>query len=203
MRRLLLPTLSGVLYFLSWIGFGIWPLAFVCFVPLLWSLREATPRQALWVGAWMGFVTHLGGYTWIMYVLKVFAGAPLPLAFLGYLLVCVVPGFLFGLMSFALVWVGRRTRWPAAALLPLALVATEFAYPLLFQSYTGVALMPVLPLVQIADLGGPLLLSALQAVVNGALFDAIEAWRLGLAAPLAPMTVSLVAVLGTTAYGYL
>jgi len=76
MRRLLLPTLSGVLYFLSWIGFGIWPLAFVCFVPLLWSLRDATPRQALWLGAWMGFVTHLGGYTWIMYVLRVFAFAP-------------------------------------------------------------------------------------------------------------------------------
>ncbi|HMC33226.1 MAG TPA: hypothetical protein VKH65_02410, partial [Myxococcales bacterium] len=76
MRRLVLPTLSGVLYFLSWIGFGIWPLAFVCFVPLLWALRDATPRRALWLGAWMGFVTHLGGYTWIMHVLQVFANAP-------------------------------------------------------------------------------------------------------------------------------
>ena len=47
LRSLLLPTLSGVLYFLSWIGFGIWPLAFVCLLPLLWSLREATPLQAL------------------------------------------------------------------------------------------------------------------------------------------------------------
>ena len=203
MRRLLLPTLSGVLYFLSWIGFGIWPLAFICFVPLLWSLREATPRQALWLGAWMGFVTHLGGYTWIMHVLEVFAFAPLPLAFLGYLLVCIAQGFLFGVMSFALVWIGRRTRWPAAALLPLALVATEFTYPLLFQSYTGVALMPVLPLVQIAELGGPLLLSALQAVVNGALFDALEAWRFGRPVPSAAMTASLVAVLGSGAYGYL
>ena len=46
-RKLLLATLSGVLYFLSWIGFGIWPLAFVCFLPLLWALRETTPRQAL------------------------------------------------------------------------------------------------------------------------------------------------------------
>src|SRR5438067_10966786 len=177
MRRLVLPPLSGVLYFLSWIGFGIWRLAFVCFVPLLWSLREATPRRALWLGGWMGFVTHLGGYTWIMYVLQVFAGAPLWVAFVGYLLLCGGQGLLFGVMSFALVWVGRRTQWPAAALLPLALVAAEFAFPLLFQSYTGVALMPVLPLVQIAAIGGTLLLSALQAVVNGALFDAMEAWR--------------------------
>jgi apolipoprotein N-acyltransferase len=203
MRRLLLPTLSGVLYFLSWIGFGIWPLAFVCFVPLLWTLRNATPRQALWLGAWMGFVTHLGGYTWIMYVLRVFAFAPPPLAFLGYLLVCVAQGFLFGVMSYALVWVGRRTRWPATALLPLALVATEFAYPLLFQSYTGVALMPVLPLVQIADLGGPLILSALQAVMNGALFDALEAWLTGRGVPVPAMMVSAIALVGSASYGYL
>ena len=202
MRRLVLPTLSGVLYFLSWIGFGIWPLGFVCFVPLLWSLREATPRRALWLGAWMGFVTHLGGYTWIMYVLQVFAGAPLWVAFIGYLLLCAGQGLLFGVMSLALVWVGRRTQWPAAALLPLALVAAEFAFPLLFQSYTGVALMPVLPLVQIAEIGGTLLLSALQAVVNGALFDAIEAWRFVKPAPVGAMAASLVALLGSGTYGY-
>src|ERR671936_870981 len=164
MRRLVLPTLSGVLYFLSWIGFGIWPLAFVCFVPLLWSLRDATPRRALWLGAWMGFVTHLGGYTWIMHVLQVFAGAPLPAAFAGYLLLCAGQGLLFGVMSFALVWVGRRTHWAAAALLP------------------------------IADVGGTLLLSALPAVVNGALLDALEAWRSGRPAPVGARAVSLVAI---------
>src|SRR5256884_545988 len=61
LRSLALPTLSGVLYFVSWIGFGVWPLAFVCFAPLLFSLREATPREALRRGAWFGFVAHLGG----------------------------------------------------------------------------------------------------------------------------------------------
>ena len=203
MRRLLLPTLSGVLYFLSWIGFGVWPLAFLCFVPLLWALRDATPARGFRLGAWMGFVTHLGGYTWILHVLQVFANAPLPLAFLGYLLLCALQGLLFGVMSFVLVWVGRRTRWPAAALLPLSLVATELAYPLLFQSYTGVALMPVLPLAQIAELGGPLLLSALQAVVNGAVFDAFEAWRLGKPAPSGAMAASLVALAGSGGYGFI
>src|SRR2546423_9864213 len=131
-RLLLLPTLAGVLYFLSWIGFGVWPLAFVCFIPLLWSLRDATPKQALARGAWMGFVTHLGGYTWIIHTLKVFAYAPLPLAFLGYLLVCAAQGLLFGVMCLLLRWAWLRTRWNLAALLPVALVASEFVYPLLF-----------------------------------------------------------------------
>src|SRR5919108_505089 len=173
LRSLALPTLSGVLYFLSWIGFGIWPLAFVCFLPLVLALRDATPGEALRRGAWFGFIAHLGGYTWVIHLLRVFAFAPLPLAFLGYVLLCAVQGLLFGVFAWALRRGWTATGWPLAVLLPVALVATEFAYPLLFQSYTGVALMPVLPLVQIAEVGGTLLLSALQAVVNGALFAAI------------------------------
>src|SRR6266849_6324007 len=72
LRAAILPTLSGVLYFLSWIGFGIWPLTFVCLVPLAWALRRASLKQALALGAWMGFVTHLGGYTWVIHLLTVF-----------------------------------------------------------------------------------------------------------------------------------
>lgn len=201
MRRLLWPTISGILYFLSWIGFGIWPLAFVCFVPLLWALRGATRKQAFVRGFWMGFVTHLGGYTWVMHTLRVFAFAPLPVAFLGYLLLCAAQGLLFGALSWAMGWLWDRTHWPAVAILPLTLVATEFVFPLLFQSYTGVALMPLLPLVQIADLGGVLLLSALQALVNGALFDALLAWRTGGGAPMRSLSISLIALLASAAYG--
>ena len=134
LRSLALPTASGVLYFVSWIGFGIWPLAFVCFVPLLFALREASPREALRLGAWFGFVTHLGGYTWVIHLLRVFAFAPLPLAFAGYFALCFVQGLLFGVMAWALRRAWTATGWPLAALLPLCLVASEFVYPLLFQS---------------------------------------------------------------------
>src|SRR5712671_5413002 len=47
LRSLILPALSGVLYFLSWIGFGIWPLAFICFVPQVFALRDASGKEAL------------------------------------------------------------------------------------------------------------------------------------------------------------
>ena len=201
-RQLVLPTIAGVLYFLSWIGFGVWPLGFVCFLPHLWALRGATLKQAFLRGWWFGFVLHLGGYTWIMHLLQVFADAPAWVAFLGYLLLCAAQGLLFAFMSLGLVWLQKRTRWHYVALLPLSLAACELCVPLLFQSYTGVALMPVLPLVQIADLGGPILLSVLQTIVNGALFDAYTAWRDGTTAPIWPMSVSLLSLLGSGAYGY-
>src|SRR5919109_506581 len=195
LRSLALPTLSGVLYFLSWIGFGIWPLPFVCFLPLVFSLRDATPREALRRGAWFGFIAHLGGYTWVIHLLRLFAFAPLPLAFLGYVLLCVVQGLLFGVFAWALRHAWIATRWPLAALLPLGLVATEFVYPLLFESYTGVALMPILPLVQVADLGGVLLLSAIDGAVNGALADVLLTRR-----PWSVITTGLV-VLAAATYG--
>ena len=125
------PTLSGVLYFLSWIGFGIWPLAFVCLVPLVWALREAKLPAAFALGAWMGFVTHLGGYTWLIHLLRVFAFLPLPLAVLGYLLLCAAQGCLFGVFALLLRWSWRRAHWPMALLVPIALVFAEFVYPLL------------------------------------------------------------------------
>lgn len=175
-RAGLLPTVSGVLYFLSWVGFGIWPLTFVCLVPLAWALRRATLKQALAFGAWMGFVTHLGGYTWVIHLLRVFAFLPLPVAVLGYLLICAGQGFLFAIFAWLARYVWVRTRWSLALILPVALGASEFAYPLLFQSYTGVALMPLRPVIQIADLGGPLALSMLVAAVNGAVADWLL-WR--------------------------
>src|SRR5438105_12718677 len=133
MRRLVLPTLSGVLYFLSWVGFGVWPLAFVCFLPLLAELKTSTVKQSFWRGWWMGFVTHLGGYTWIIHLLKVFAFAPWPLAFLGYLAICAAQGLLFGVCFLVVRWLRLRSNWSMAAILPLSLVATEHVFPLLFQ----------------------------------------------------------------------
>src|SRR4051794_6679997 len=119
LRSLALPTLAGVLYFTSWIGFGIWPLAFLCFVPQVFALEDATPRQALLRGFWFGFVAHLGGYTWIVHLLRTFAFFPWPVAFLGYLLVCATQGFLFAVFSWLLVLARSATRWPFTALLPL------------------------------------------------------------------------------------
>src|SRR5438045_2049284 len=136
LRSLALPTLSGVLYFLSWIGFGIWPLAFVCFLPLVFALREASPAEALRRGAWFGFVAHLGGYTWAIHLLRVFAFAPLPLAFAGYVALCFAQGLLFGVFAWALRRTWTATGWPLAILLPLCLVAPEFVYPLLYQRST-------------------------------------------------------------------
>jgi len=202
LKSFLLPALSGVLYFVSWIGFGIWPLAFVCFVPQVFALQDANGKQALRRGFVFGFVTHLGGYVWIVHLLRTFAFFPTWLAVIGYFVVCAVQGALLAVFSwlFRKAWV--TTGWPLTVLLPLCLVATEFVYPLLFQSYTGVALMPAIQLVQVADLGGVLLLSALQALVNGAIADALLR-ATSVRRAIAPLAATVVVLAGAFVYGTL
>jgi apolipoprotein N-acyltransferase len=91
--------------------------------------------------------------------------------------VCAFQGAILGVFAYVLRWAQLRSAWRLVVLVPVALCAVEWVYPLLFQSYTGVAMYPVLAMVQIADLGGVLLLSALQGAVNGAIADMVLWWR--------------------------
>ena len=68
-----LAVLSGALHFLSFCGFGIWPLAFVCFLPLFFALEHPsvkTARRAAAVGFTHGFVAYAGGYHWMAKMLE-------------------------------------------------------------------------------------------------------------------------------------
>ncbi len=179
MRKLLpgaLATLSGVLYFLGFIGFDQWYLSWVCLVPLLLALRGVqTGWRALGLSWWMGFVTHLGGYYWLVHMLQEFAYFSIPLAMLGYLLLCVVQGAIFGAFGWLAWLLQRRTRLPLGLVAPVAYVALEFAFPLIFPSYLANSQAWVPLLTQVADLGGVLLLSGLMALVNAALAEVIAA----------------------------
>lgn len=178
-RKLLpfaLALLSGVLYFTGFVGFDQWYLAWICLVPLLVALRSATTwKRALLLSWLMGFTTHLGGYHWVVHLLQEFAHLPLPLAFLGYVLLCFAQGAslaAFGLLTWGL---ARRTPLSIPAAAPIALIATEFAFPLLFPSYLANSQVHFPLATQIADLGGVVLASGLVALVNAGVASLIFA----------------------------
>ena len=171
-----LCALSGVFYFTGFVDFGVWPLAFVCFVPLLWALRGAASlRQAFLMSWWMGTSTFLGGYYWLVHLFQEFASFPLPLAFPLYLLFCAAQGLQFGLVGALIRKTSRASGVSMGWLLPPALAAGEFAVPLFFQSYLANSLAYVPQLIQPADLGGVLLVSFIAASVSGALYEVIAA----------------------------
>lgn len=150
-----LAVLSGVLYWAAFPGIDVWPLAFICWAPLLVAIYDQPPRRALWLGLLQGLTCNLIGFYWLFGMLKTFSGFPDALCGLFMLLLC---GYQGGRMAFMAWLYGRAARkgWPAATVFLLAFAASEQAYPLLFPWFTGAQTHTVPLLMQLADLGGPI-----------------------------------------------
>jgi apolipoprotein N-acyltransferase len=88
---------------------------------------------------------------------------------------CAVQGV--GLALFALLcWGLQRRGHDIAWIGPCALVVVEAGYPALFPAYAGAAVRPLVAQ-QVADVGGPWLVSGLLMIVNAGLFAATRAMR--------------------------
>lgn len=201
-RQLLLAALGGVLYVLSFPGVDQFYLAFIAFVPTLIAARGASVRRAVWLGAVTGFVSHLGGYYWVVHLLREFAYLPVPAAVLGWLLVCVGQGASFGVGVGLARWLNLRTGWPWAVTLAVGLTAMDFLYPLLFPSFIANTMGGWLPMMQTADLWGVLGVTALVGGINGAFADVWMARKDGRPLPIPVMATTGLLWAGALLYGY-
>jgi apolipoprotein N-acyltransferase len=170
--RLGLSALSGALLFLAVPGFGLWPLMFVAMVPQLWVARAAsTPRRAFLFGWLTGTIANAGGFYWMDGLLERFGHMP-PIEALPIMLLLVAyQGLAFALFSWGVRRMQDRTGRPLALLAPLVMVAIELLVPQIFPYYLAISVAFVPRLIQVADLTGPLGVTALLLLFNGALAD--------------------------------
>jgi apolipoprotein N-acyltransferase len=175
-RPLGLAALGGALYCLGYAGFGIWPLALICLAPLWEALEETRTRglrRAALLGFAFGFVAHAAGFRWLWSLVGVFLGGDAVLGAALWLAHAAV--FSLGFALYALLYGALRGRgWPVAVAGIPPMLLLEWRWPGLFEVHLADALVDRTALLQIVDLGGPLLLSALIAAVNLAGF---EGWR--------------------------
>jgi apolipoprotein N-acyltransferase len=167
-----LVTLSGCLWFLAVTPFDLSALAWIAAVPMLLAVdRAPTFKQALILGWWAGIVETAGGFYWLIDVMRRFADFPEVAAALVFLLFCAARGLIFLLFTAIVCGVRRRRRVPMTVLAPLILVSCELLVPQLFPcgQWISQAWHPLV--IQIAELTGPLGVTALLMLVNGALFD--------------------------------
>ncbi len=197
-KQLALASLGGILYFTGFVGFGFWPNIFVLFVPALVAIEGASPKRTLLIGTVFGLVTNCGGYYWVVHLIEEFAHLALPLAVLGYLLLCLYQGFLLAIVLWLVGQATRKLGLRPVWSLPVAFMALEQFYPLLFPSYVGNSFYTVTWLTQIVDITGMLGLTGLACLVNGALYELLCAWRekrgpnrLALAVPALAMGMAL------------
>lgn len=194
-----LAAVAGVLYFSGFAGFDQFYLTWIAFVPLLFALEGLTPRQALVVGGFMGLVTNLGGYYWLVGFMQDFSGFPLALGILFNVILCTYQGGVFAVFS----WIVARgrDRLPVILLVPLANVFVEFAYPLLFPSFTANSQHQFHLVLQIADVVGALGVSAVVVLFNAGLYHTIRERRSGRGWPTREIVIALGVVTATFVYG--
>jgi apolipoprotein N-acyltransferase len=149
-------VLSGLLYWLAFAGMNVWPLAFVAWVPLLIAMHRQTTQRATLLGLVAGLTMNVAGFYWLQKMLETFSGFPGPICFLCVLIVCGYQGGRIALMG----WLyGRASArgWPAGLVILAAFVTSELVYPLLFPWYYAATVHQVPALVQVAEMGGPIL----------------------------------------------
>lgn len=178
----------------------LFPLSWVCFIPLFWSLgRTRTLRQAFFLGWLTGVVANLLGFYWLDYTIRVFGGFSYGLSefiFLVFAAYAALPVALFALLV-RLCGFGPLHLFPA-----FFWVAIEFWFPLLFPWHLANGQSQFLPLVQSADLVGPYGTSFLLVWFNTTLYAAIFSRPGGARVLLRDAAVLSALLVGTLVYGY-
>ncbi len=202
-KHLLLVALGGAAQCLGYAGFSWWPFALFCFLPMFYVVDaepNASGKRLLRLGLTHGFVAYTGGYYWLVEMLKSFSGFNEALCW-GMASVF----FLYqGGQQMLIYWLygkARRRGFGVTISGIAALLALELSYPVLFPSFLATGFHDVVPLLQVADLGGPMLLSAVIMGINGALYETIVARRAHAALPRRTVAVVAAALVATLGYG--
>lgn len=161
---------SGVLVFLAYPGWNLHYLIWFALVPVLIALANATVAQAFWFGLLGGTVTNAGGFHWMTTMLAEFGHLPAPITWAILLLQAMTQGLSLAVGLALWRWLTLRGA-PGAVAAWLALWTGEAVVPMIFPWFMGNALSPELPMIQIADLGGVHLISALVFAANVALAE--------------------------------
>jgi apolipoprotein N-acyltransferase len=169
---LALSTLSGCLWFLAVTPFDWSGLAWIAAVPMFMAIeRPGSFRSALFLGWWAGVVETAGGFYWLIDVMRRFADFPWIGAAAVFMLFCATRAIIFLLFTGLVLGVRKRIRTPMALLAPIAMVSSELLVPQLFPCGQWISQAWNPHVIQVSELTGPLGVTALLMLINGALYD--------------------------------
>ncbi len=195
---LLLGTLSGCLWFMACPPNRFFLLAWIAMLPVMFGLDRAQNwKQAAFVSWIAGSVATAGGFYWMVPLMQRFAGMPMVLALAVYAIFCLYQGITFLLFGVTTRAIRQSSSLPMALVAPIVFVTFEWMVPLLFPFYVAItqAWHPVV--IQIADVAGPLGISALLLVANGVLYDVIQLRRNA----LKPASIGVCVIAAGLVYG--
>ena len=196
---LIAASFSGILWFVACPTFDLWLLAWVAMIPVLFAAERASSmRRALLFAWWAALVGNAGGFYWMVEVLQRFANLSWIAAAALFLLFCSYQALRLILFVWMFRGIRSRTNLPAALVAPILMVTAELCVPFIFPYYLAITQAQQLHVIQIADLTGPLGVTALLLMINGALYDVAAGGH----RRLASAAIAFAILAGALVYGH-
>lgn len=172
-------VVSGLCWVLASPPYGLWPLGWLAALPIAWAIdRAPTPRRAGLLGGAAAFTFTVGGFPWMIYLLRTNAHLATPLAVLGLALLAAYHGVLY-LVGARLTRALRDRRrddprgpYPMALCLPIGFFVVEIVLPAPFPFSLALTQTEVGPIRALAAFAGTAGITALLTAAAGAAYDA-------------------------------
>ena len=148
---------SGLLLTLACPKSGLFWLAWCALVPLLWALRNISPRNGFYLGFCSGLTHYLTLVYWLVPAIKNYGHLPLYLSLVVLFLLAAYLALYLAVFSTTVIRLGS-TPVLFLVLIPCLWVALEYLRSLLFTGFPwellGHTQYQILPLVQLSDILG-------------------------------------------------
>jgi apolipoprotein N-acyltransferase len=172
--KFILAGLTSLLLFSAFPLFTLWPLAFVCLIPLMTAVKDLSLKKTFLYSWLSGTLFYIGLLHWIVFNPAV-EGWVKPLLYLGVVLIGFYLSFYFAL-SFALAkWLAVRTRMPFWAWLAICIPTLDLLRSQGLLGFPwgslGYALVPWTNGIQMASLTGVYGLTCWAVLINGLLLN--------------------------------
>jgi apolipoprotein N-acyltransferase len=193
------PLSSAVLLAAPFLAPKLFPLAWVAFVPLFWTIAQAKNlRAAVFCGWLAGLFAHLIGFYWLVYTINIFGGVPYPVSVIVFLVYAALQGLEMAIFALLVcsVGFGPWQIYPALFWIPI-----EFLFPLLFPWHLANSQSSFSWFIQTADLtglyGASFFIMWFNAIVAGLLFKTGRGSR----TPWIPLIICSACVAASLVYG--
>jgi apolipoprotein N-acyltransferase len=176
-KDMFLASISGVLLFLGFPQFNLYPLSWIALAPLLIALRDKNAMSSFHLGLLTGFIYFVGTIYWVYHSMHFYGGLPLLLSILLMLLLSFSQALYTSLFAVLFGFLAKKPKLPAVLSAPLLWVTLEyirtytiFSFP---WSSLGYSQYKFLSFIQIADITGIYGISFLVAASSGIIYDVI------------------------------
>ncbi len=173
-KNTFLCVLSAVLLSAPYLSPMLFPTAWIAFVPLLWVVGgEKNISRVIFFGWLTGFLSHISGFHWLVYTIRVFGGFPYLISAAIFLLYAALQGIQFAIFAWIIKLAGLG---PLAIIPPVIWVALEFWFPSLFPWYLANSQSSFTSFIQHADLVGPYGASFIVMAASAAVYALISSY---------------------------